>query len=167
MTESISIPADRWREVARRLKHDFDALQAVDSGWRAIDVQHPAWGRDVAGDAPVIDHLAGPLIVTTAEPGDEAEAVVVVVGFTDPYTGDIWLGNDFTVRSEAAGGAEPDDRRLPAVAFVRHGGAARAVLGMVEEGEEPRFSPGAPPAVAAPVREWIEDILRGTRVSTL
>jgi hypothetical protein len=172
MLIELDAPGSRLREIACALKSGFDDLQETDSGWRWVQFRHPVWGRDAAGSTA--ERIPGQVFVGTDEPGDEADALVVAVGFVDSFTGEVHLGDGMVVgpegradpvRDEDIRSADPGmNRRLAAVALWDEGGV-RALTGSVHGTREERFevvSLGT--AVDEAIREWLEELARtGTR----
>lgn len=166
MSTQITLPAGGLRPVARSLKGGFDDLQETDSGWRYVQLDHPAWGREDA--ETVAERIPGTLVVASAEPGDEADALVVVVGYVDSFTGDAHLGNGMVVpgispEEPASGEHSPEDypnRRMPAVALFEENGP-KALIGSVHETRESRFElVSLGDTVDTAIREWLEEIVR-------
>ena len=169
MLLELNVPAGRLREVARRLKRAVDEFQDVDSGWRYVDFDHPAWGREPADS--VAERIPGNVIAVTDEPGSEADVLIVVLGYVDSFTGDVRLGNDIVV--EGAGARTEEDQRedddevfadeypnsrLPALALFEEDGA-KALLGWVHETREGRFETGTiTPELETAVTEWLETV---------
>lgn len=169
----LGVPGSKLREIARALKAGFDDLQETDSGWRWIEFGHPAWGREAAGS--LAERIPGPILTGTDEPPEEADALVLAVGFVDSFTGEVHLGDGMVVGDEGHDEPAADDddedsadpgmnRRLAAVALWDEGGV-RALLGSIHETREVRFetvSLGS--AVDGAMREWLEELARtGTR----
>ncbi len=173
MTVNLGVPGNRLRDVARTLKQGFDDLQETDSGWWAINFEHPVWGRDPAES--VAERIPGNLVASSEEPGPEADALVVVVGYVDSFTGDAHLGNGMVVPSTPAE-EDPErrddedsrypDRRLPAVALFDDGGL-KALIGSVHHTGESVFETvSLGPTVDQAIGEWLEEIVRaGSRRS--
>jgi hypothetical protein len=168
MSVQIALEGKRLRDIARSLKGGFDDLQATDSGWRYIQFDHPAWGREEATSTAA--RIPGNVIVSSTEPGDEADALVVVVGYVDSFTGDVHLGNGMVVAGispEEPGDADHDagaypNRRMPAVALYQDEDAMhRALIGSVHGTRESRFELiSLGDQVDEAIREWIEEIMR-------
>jgi len=167
MAQDLSIPAARLRDVARVLKRGFDDLQETNSGWHYIDFDHPAFGRDPAESTA--RRIAGTVIATTDEPSEEADALVVVLGYEDSFTGDVHLGNGMVVPGATQGrptssepaGAYPDGR-LPAVALFEEGGRVHALIGTLHGTREASFDAlDLSPQVEQAIAEWLEAAARG------
>lgn len=166
MAVQVALAGSGFRDVARRLKSGFDDLQETDSGWRFVQFDHPAWGREAAGS--IAERIPGTLVVASAEPGDEADALVVVAGYVDSFTGDVHLGNGMVVPGLAPDEAMADEdapedypnRRMPAVALFDDGGP-QALIGSVHDTRESRFElVSLGDAVDGAIREWLEEITR-------
>lgn len=169
MLVQVDVPTSRLRDVARALKAGFDDLQEMDSGWFFIDFDHPAWGRDPS--ASIEERIPGNVIVSGDEPADEADALVVAVGYIDPFTGEVHLGNGMVVPADGREepvrdddlGDEFEDRRLPAVALFVDGGV-RAMIGSLHHTRESRFESASTGTVAdSAIAEWLEEIARQGR----
>jgi hypothetical protein len=166
MALDLGVAGAQMRDVARLLKAGFDDLQEADSGWWYVDLDHPAFGRDPAES--LARRVAGLVIPTTEEPGAEADALVVPVGYEDSFTGDVHLGNGMIVNGSTGGrptastrAGEYQTRRLAAVALFNEGGLC-AIIGTLEEGEEAQFhAPDLSPTVEQAIREWLELAARG------
>jgi hypothetical protein len=166
MALDLGVPGDHLRDVARALKAGFDDLQEADSGWWYVDLDHPAFGREPAES--LARRVAGTLIPTTDEPGAEADALVVPVGYADSCTGDVHLGNGMVVPGATGGrptlstrSGEDPGRRLAAVALFDDGGL-RAIIGTLDEEEEAQFgATDLSPTVEQAIREWLELAARG------
>ena len=169
----LGVPGTKLREIARALKAGFDDLQGADSGWRWIEFNHPAWGRGPAGS--LAERIPGPILIGTDEPGEEADALVLAVGYVDSFTGDVHLGDGMVVGSEGRDDPAADDddadsadpgmnRRLAAVALWDEAGV-RALLGSIHKTRGIRFetfSLGS--TVDQAMLEWLEELARtGTR----
>ena len=167
MARDLNIPTGRLGDVTRSLKRGFDDLQETDSGWYFVDFDHPAFGRDAAESTA--RRIPGNVIAATEEPGAEADAIVVAVGYEDPFTGDVHLGNGMVVPGASQGRAtssqpagEDPDRRLAAVALFAEGGGVHALIGTLHETREATFDTlDLSPQVEAAVAEWLEAAARG------
>ena len=167
MTHDLDLPAGRMRDLARALKRGFDDLQEADSGWFVVDFDHPAFGRDPAES--IVDRIPGNVIDTTDEPGDEADALVVAVGYEDSFTGDVHLGNGMVVAGATQGrptdhdeAGEYPDRCLPAVALFEEDGRGRALIGTLRQTREAVFDTQDLSAQAEQaIKEWLEAAARG------
>jgi hypothetical protein len=170
MPVQVALKGTSPREIARQLKSGFDDLQETDSGWMYVQFDHPAWGREEASSTAA--RIPGDVIVSSVEPRDEADALVVVVGYVDSFTGDAHLGNGMVVpgsnpkepgAADHDGGAYPS-RRMPAVAlFTDEDAKPSALIGSVHGTRESRFeliSLGH--EVDEAIREWLEEIVRQT-----
>jgi hypothetical protein len=169
MAVQIALRGHRLRNIARGLKAGFDDLQETDSGWRFVQFNHPAWGRDAG--ASRAERIPGVLIVSSDEPGPDVDALVVVVGYVDSFTGDVHLGNGMVVPASATADTaddEPDadeypNRRLAAVALFDDNGP-QALIGSVHETRESRFElVSLGHDVDTAIQEWIEDEERKER----
>ena len=155
--------AGQRRDLARRLKAAFDDLQEADSGWYYVDLDHPAWGRDAAG--PMEARIPGVLVIDGDEPGNEADALVVAVGFIDDFTGEAKLGNGMVLPGLDAGALPRNDdrndypsQRLPAVALYEEHGSAWALIGTIHQTRESRFEAGGlTHEAAAAITEWLRE----------
>ena len=164
MLVDLGVPAARRKALARRLKQAFDDLQETDSGWRYIDFDHLAWGRDAA--ETTAERIPGTVIIASDEPGDEADALVVVVGYADPFTGDVRLPDGSIVlaedsfhhdHDEGTAGDDPS-RLLPAVALFEEDGRLRALVGTVESTEEALFeTTRIHDELATSIGNWVRD----------
>jgi|SRR5215203_2813486 len=157
-------PPGQLRRIARTLKRAFDDLQETDSGWYYIQFDHPAWGRD---PADAIDaRIPGNVIITSDEPGADADVLVIPVGYIDSFTGEAHLGNGAVLPTippeepdtdEERAGEEPN-RRLPAVALFLDGNVA-ALIGSLHETREARFEMlSFGDAATTAITEWLTGI---------
>ncbi len=164
----LGISGDRLRDVARTLKQGFDDLQETDSGWWAINFEHPVWGREPAASAA--ERVPGNIVASSDEPGPEADVLIVVVGYADSFTGEVHLGNGMVVASTPAE-EDPEreddedsrypDRWLPAVALFEEGGV-KALIGSVHHTDESAFETvSLGPEVDGAIREWLEEVAAG------
>jgi len=167
MLTQIALSTGGLRPIARSLKAGFDDLQEADSGWWYVRFDHPAWGREDA--ASVAERIPGTLVVSSTEPGDDADALVVVVGYVDSFTDEVHLGNGMVVpatspeerASEEDASEDYPNRRMPAVALFEENGL-QALIGSVRETREPRFElVSLGETVDAAIREWLEDVATG------
>jgi hypothetical protein len=167
MAHDLSIPPARLRDVARALKQGFDDLQEADSGWYYVDFDHPAFGRDPAESTA--RRIPGDVLSATDEPDNEADALVVAVGYEDSFTGDVHLGNGMVVPGATQGRAtysqrsgDDPDRRLPAVALFAAEGGVHALIGTLHERREATFDTlDLSPQVEQAILEWLEAAARG------
>jgi hypothetical protein len=167
MTVELNLPATRLRDVARALKAGLDDLQEADAGWFYVDFDHPAFGRDAGG--AIAQRIPGEVIAASEEPGDEADALVVAVGYEDSFTGDVHLGNGMVVPGASQGRATPSepagefpDGRLPAVALFAEGGRLHALIGTLHQTRESVFDTAdLSPQTEQAIGEWLEEIGRG------
>lgn len=166
MSRQVALSGSTFRDVARTLKRGFDDLQETDSGWRYVQFDHPAFGREPADT--FAERIPGALLVSSVEPGDDADALVAVVGYVDSFTDEVHLGNGMVVPGvmpketthEGYELGEYPNRRMPAVALYDDGGVT-ALIGSVHETRESRFEPsGLGEHSDAAIREWLEDIDR-------
>ena len=169
MPVELGVPGDRLRDIARALKRGFDDLQETDSGWRFVQFDHPVWGRQPARSKA--ERIPGNLVVSADEPAAEVDAIVVVVGFVDSFTGDVHLGNGMVVPGPGGEEPEADDdvagghpgERLPAVAlFDEHG--LQALIGSIHETVESRFEPaGVGPVAETAIVAWLQAVVHENR----
>jgi|SRR5579883_911979 len=163
MVIELNAPAAARGEVARRMKAAFDALEYVDSGWWYVDFKHPAFGREPRDR--VAERVPGPVLAATEEPPADADVVIVAVGFEDPYTGDVHLGNNFTVSGVAETRRNPPDEdagdgpsdRLPALALFDEAGRLHGLVGTIHATRETTFeTAGVWPELVRAIAEWAQ-----------